>query len=75
MHPIIEHFYPMKPTWLLFDANWLFTKQAAPYLKYCSKVVTIGRVKWIEDSRMTGKDDSVWGLFEIGATETIFVGR
>jgi len=75
MHPIIEHFYSMAPTWLLFDANWLFTKQASPYLKYCSKIVTIGRVKWIEDSKMTGKDDSVWGLFEMGATETRFYGR
>ena len=75
MHPFIEHFARMCPTWMLFDANWLFTKQAAPYMRWCSKVVVIGRVKWIEDSKMTGKDDSVWALFESDATETIFVPR
>lgn len=75
MHPMIEHFVGLAPTWLLFDANWLFTKQAAPYMRWCSKVVVIGRVKWIEDSKMTGKDDSVWGLFEKDAEETIFCPR
>lgn len=75
MHPIIEHFRSMAPTWLLFDANWLFTKQAAPYMRHCSKIVTIGRVKWIEDSKMTGKDDSVWGLFVPNPTKTAFVPR
>ena len=75
MHPFIEHFAQMCPTWTLFDANWLFTKQAAPYMRWCSKVVVIGRVKWIEDSKQTGKDDSVWALFEPGATETVFVPR
>lgn len=75
MHPLIEHFVQFGPTWFLADANWMFTKQATPYLKWCSKVVTIGRVKWIEDSKMTGKDDSVWYLFEPDATETVFVPR
>ena len=75
MHPIIEHFAQMRQTWLLFDANWLFTKQAAPYMRWCSKVIVIGRVKWIEDSKMTGKDDSVWALFEPDAKETVFVPR
>jgi len=75
MHPMIEHFSKMVATWFLADANWMFTKQASPYLKYCSKVVTIGRVKWIEGSKMTGKDDSVWYLFEPDAKETLFYGR
>lgn len=75
MHPMIEHFVSLSPTWLLFDANWLFTKQASPYMRWCSKIVTIGRVKWFEDSKMTGKDDSVWGLFEKDATETRFYPR
>jgi len=75
LHPIIEHYAQLAPTWMLFDANWLFTKQAAPYMRWCSKIVVIGRVKWIEDSKMTGKDDSVWGLFEPDAKETVFVPR
>lgn len=74
-HPLIEHFVQLAPTWFLADANWMFTRQAAPYLRWCSKVVTIGRVKWIEDSKMTGKDDCVWYLFEKDATQTVFYPR
>jgi len=38
-HPMIETFRRAKPTWLLHDANWLFTKQAAPFLPYVRKIV------------------------------------
>lgn len=76
LHPMIEHFASQCPTWLLFDANWMFTKQAKDYLPYCEKIVTIGRVKWIEGSKMSGKDDSCWYLFDKNFTgNTIFYGR
>ena len=74
-HPMIEHFAQLAPTWFLADANWMFTKQATPYMRWCSKIVTIGRVKWIEDSKMSGKDDAVWYLFDTSATETRFYPR
>lgn len=74
-HPMIETFRAAKPTWLLHDANWLFTKQAGPYLPYVRKVVAVGRVKWIEDSKMTGKDDAVWSLHTATPGETLFYGR
>lgn len=64
LHPLIKHLSDHRPTWLLLDANWAFTKQAAPLLLRCSKIVTIGRVKWIPDSKMTGKDDACWFLFD-----------
>ena len=32
LHPMIEHFADFKPTWLLFDADWMHTKQSTPYL-------------------------------------------
>lgn len=76
LHPMIEHFSAMRPTWLLFDADWAHTKQAEPYLKWCRKIVSVGRVKWIPDSPHTGKDNCAWYLFDKltrGATE--FVGR
>jgi hypothetical protein len=41
----------------------MHTKQAVPYLTKLKKVVSIGRVKWIEDSKYTGKDNSCWYLF------------
>ena len=53
-----------RPPGLLIDANWMFTAQAEPFLRYCSKIVTVGRVRWIPGSTMTGKDDCAWFLFE-----------
>ena len=64
LHPMIEHFASMRPTWLLFDADWMHTKQSEPYMKYCQKIVSVGRVKWIPDSKMTGKDNAAWYLFD-----------
>ena len=64
------------PTWLLFDADWAHTKQSAPYMTSCVKIVSIGRVKWIEDSKMTGKDNCAWYLFDANHNSpTEFYGR
>ena len=63
LHKMIEHFRHFSCAWLLFDGAWAFTKQAAPYLKYCAKIVVVGRVKWIEGSEGAGKDDCAWYLF------------
>ena len=74
---MIEHLRGLGlPAWLLIDANWMFTAQAAPYLKYCSRIVTIGRVVWIPGTTMTGKDDCAWFRFQpkpVKATE--FYGK
>ena len=64
LHPLIERLSSIAPTWLLFDADWLHTKQAAPFLPWLHKVVSVGRVKWIPDSKMTGKDNCCWYLFD-----------
>lgn len=75
LHTMIEHFRSLRPTWLLFDADWMHTKQSSEYMKYCRKIVSVGRVKWIPDSKMTGKDNCAWYLFEGGECETTFYGR
>lgn len=76
LHPLIDHLRNIAPTWLLFDADWMHTKQSAPYIQYCEKIVSVGRVKWIEDSKSTGKDNCAWYLFtETGKPSTTFVGR
>lgn len=75
LHPMINHFRKIAPTWLLFDADWMHTRQSAPYMKYCHKVVSVGRVKWIPDSKHTGKENCCWYLFDICEAETIFYGR
>lgn len=63
LHPMILRFQSIAPTWLLFDADWVHTRQAAPFIDQCSHIVSIGRVKWIEDSKFTGKDNAAWHRF------------
>ena len=75
LHPMIDNLRQQLPTWLLFDASWMHTKQAGPYLPYCEKIVSIGRVKWIPESTHSGKDDSSWYLFVNERTRTKFYGR
>ena len=64
LHPLIEHLSSMAPTWLLFDSDWMHTKQSIPFLTKLKKVVSIGRVKWIEGSNSVGKDNCCWYLFD-----------
>jgi hypothetical protein len=75
LHPAITNLRQQLPTWLLFDAGWMFTKQAKEHLLYCSKIVTIGRVKWIPDSKYGSLDDSCWYLFVNHPTDTTFHGK
>jgi hypothetical protein len=75
LHPLIDHWRVQMPTWFLFDAEWAHTKQASPYLPYCHKIVSVGRVKWIEDSPYQGKDSAAWYLLDSVRTQTRFYGR
>jgi hypothetical protein len=64
MHALIDHFQRIAPTWLLLDSDWASTRQAVPFLPHCSDIVAIGRVKWIEGSKHTGKDNHAWYRFD-----------
>ena len=75
LHALIEHWRVQMPTWLLFDADWAHTRQSGPFMPCCRAIVSIGRVKWIEDSKMTGKDNCCWYRFEATPGETRFYGR
>jgi hypothetical protein len=76
LHPLIAHLSAIAPTWLLFDADWMHTKQSAPYLPWLRKIVSVGRVKWIEDSPFTGKDNCCWYLFDQSERSAAqFIGR
>ena len=75
LHPMIQHFARQRPTWLLFDADWMHTKQSAPFMPLLRAVVSVGRVKWIPDSKMTGKDNCAWYHFAPGDSPTVFHGR
>lgn len=77
LHEMIKHFSDLRPTWLLFDADWMHTIQSSELMKeLCVKIVSVGRVKWIEDSAGTGKDNCCWYLFDKNKSgETEFHGR
>jgi hypothetical protein len=76
MHALIEHFQRIAPTWLLLDSDWASTRQAVAFLPRCSDIVTIGRVKWIEGSKHTGKDNHAWYRFDIRhKSGPVFHGR
>jgi len=76
LHPMIQHFQNIKPTWLLLDEDWAHTKQAAPFLPHASDIVAVGRMKWIEGSKHTGKDNCTWYRFDIKHTAgPVFRGR
>lgn len=75
LHGLIEHWRVQMPTWFLFDAEWMHTKQSTPHMRYCQRIVSVGRLKWIEGSKMTGKDSCCWYLFGRRETTPIFYGR
>ena len=77
LHAMIEHFSNLRPTWLLFDADWIHTQQSSDLVKSrLCKIVSIGRVKWIEDSSGTGNDNCCWYLFDAKKTGPVeFCGR
>lgn len=74
LHDMIEHFRVNAPTWLLFDADWMHTGQAAPFLRYCQQIVSVGRVSWMENG-VSGVDNCAWYLFGDEPCETVFRGR
>lgn len=76
LHRLIMHFSAIRPTWLLFDADWIHTAQSGPFTHRLQKVVSVGRLIWIEGTNTTGKDNVAWHLFDArhkGPTE--FYGR
>jgi hypothetical protein len=64
MHPLIWHLMHIAPTWLLFDADWPHNLQGvAPLIAHCSHIVSVGRVRWVENSTKRGKDNCAWYRF------------
>lgn len=75
LHPLIDHLRKLAPTWMLLDADWKYTIQSADLMRYCSKVIAVGRLKWIPGTKMTGKDNCAWYLFESQECQTVFIPR
>jgi hypothetical protein len=62
MHALILHFMRAAPfVWLLIDYDWCATKQAAPFLRHCTDILIMPRVKWFGGG---GKDNHAWFRFD-----------
>jgi hypothetical protein len=76
LHPMIDRFVrDSRQAWLLFDADWCHTRQSVPYMQWCSDIVPVGRVKWIEGTNMAGKDNVAWHRFARDTERTVFHAR
>lgn len=76
LHPLIERLSGLGPAWLLFDADWVHTRQAVALLPRLRRIISVGRVKWIPDSKFTGKDNCAWHLFDAPTAQpAVFFGR
>ena len=74
--PIMDKFISLRPTVLLLPADFMHNQRFAPYMEKCYKVVSIGRVKWIEGSKMTSTENFCWYFFNNKSTKkTEFYGR
>jgi hypothetical protein len=75
LHKMIDVFRLQADCWLLFDAGWMFTKQSADLMKFCKKIVAVGRVTWIEGTNQSGMEDCAWYCFTKNYAVTQFIGR
>ena len=78
LKPMLDKWIELRPTLLLLPADFLHNKRFSPYLDKCVWVKSIGRVKWIEGSKMTGVDNFVWTMFDKNKDvdkATLFFGR
>jgi hypothetical protein len=65
---LITHLSSLRPTWLLLPHDFAANLWFAPYLRQCTDIIAIGRLKWIEDTANTGMENFDWYRFEAGHT-------
>jgi hypothetical protein len=77
LKPLMDHFISLKSTWLLLPADYMHNKRFGPYMKCCSDVVSVGRLYWMKDKPVRGKENYAWYRFnrDFEECETIFHGR
>lgn len=74
LDPIITHLSHLAPTWLLLNADLMHNKRMGQHMKRCSKVVSVGRVSWMQNGKK-GFENCAWFLFHRDPCETVFYGR
>jgi len=73
--PMAVHLSDILPTWLLLDADFMHIEVAGPIMRErCAKVVSVGRVRWMEGTDSDGYDNAAWYLFTNRRRATRFYG-
>lgn len=73
LSPLINHLSSILPTWLLLSADTMHNKRMAPHMDRCSKVVSVGRVKWFNNT--AGMENAAWYQFVPFRCNTHFIAR
>jgi hypothetical protein len=64
LHPLICNISDQMLFWALMSADWMHNISSADILHHsCRMIVSARRVKWIEDSPSTAKDNASWYQF------------
>jgi hypothetical protein len=64
LKPLLDKWISLKPTILLLPADFMHNIRFAPYMKLCEKMMSIGRVQWIEGSKGSGVENYCWYWFD-----------
>lgn len=64
LNSLIQRLSAVRPTWLLLKGAYLWNLRSANQIAICTEIVPIGRVKWIEGTDQSGKEDSAWFKFD-----------
>jgi len=76
MHELIVRFSDLRPTWMLTYADWMHTLHYVRFKPRVRRIVSVGRVRWIEGSKSNGYDNMCWYLFDKPSLrEPVFIGR
>ena len=75
LYSMIDHLRSIAPTWLLLPSDKAYNKTFGRFMNYCSNMIAVGRVRWIEGSKMASTDNFAWYKFENNKTKTTFNAR
>lgn len=76
--PMIDHFMSIKPTWLLLPADMMHNVYFKEYVDKCTRIVSVGRLKWFKDSAHSSTDNYAWYFWPMHGGrnyQTVFYGR
>ena len=64
LRPLMDKFISLRPTILLLPADFMHNLRMKPYMEKCVWVKSVGRVKWQEESKGVGMENSCWYMFD-----------